>query len=195
FPRVLRRCPNAQFHIYGAGGVINELKVLAKRLGVQREVLFCPPVPVGKIPQILANADAGVVPKRNDPFGNEAYSTKIMEFMSQGVPAVISRTAVDSFYFNDSEVRFCEPGNPESFAAGIIEVLTNQDIRQSLVHNALNYVAHNHWGSRKQDYLDLVDRLIGGIDADIILGCRGASVNPHARNAINSPKPDSLAHV
>jgi phosphoribosylanthranilate isomerase len=30
---------------------------------------------------IVANADLGIVPKRADSFGNEAYSTKIMEFM------------------------------------------------------------------------------------------------------------------
>jgi glycosyltransferase involved in cell wall biosynthesis len=172
FPRVLRRCPNAQFHIYGAGGVINELKVLTKRLGVQREVLFCPPVPVGKIPQILANADAGVVPKRNDPFGNEAYSTKIMEFMSQGVPVVLSRTAIDSYYFNDTEVRFCEPGDPDSFADGIIEVLTDDTKRKQLVRHATQYVAENHWGTRKQDYFDLVDTLVGGVDAEIDLASR-----------------------
>jgi glycosyltransferase involved in cell wall biosynthesis len=141
-------------------------------LGVQREVLFCPPVPVGKIPQILANADVGVVPKRNDPFGNEAYSTKIMEFMSQGVPVVLSRTAIDSYYFNDTEVRFCEPGDPDSFADGIIEVLTDDTKRRELVRHATRYVAENHWGTRKQDYFDLVDTLVSDVDAEIDLASR-----------------------
>jgi glycosyltransferase involved in cell wall biosynthesis len=127
---------------------------------------------VGKIPQILANADAGIVPKRNDPFGNEAYSTKIMEFMSQGIPVVLSRTAIDTYYFDDAHVRFCEPGDPDSFADGIIEVLTNETVRERLVRNAMTYVAQNHWGTRKQDYFDLVDTLVGGVDAEIDLASR-----------------------
>ena len=98
-------------------------------------------------------------------FGNEAYSTKIMEFMSQGVPAVISRTAIDSYYFDESQVRFCESENVESFASGIIEVLTDEGLRQRLVRNASAYVARNHWGRRKQEYLDLVDGLTDGTNA------------------------------
>ena len=117
------------------------------------------------------------MPKRNDSFGNEAYSTKIMEFMSQGVPVVISRTAIDTYYFDETQVRFCESGNAESFAAGIIEVLTDESLRQRLVRNASEYVARNHWGSRKQDYLDLVDSLVGGIDADVRLASRGSDAS------------------
>jgi glycosyltransferase involved in cell wall biosynthesis len=197
FPRVLEMCPTAEFHIYGEGGVINELKRLVRQLRLEKKVLFCAPVTVDRIPQLLADSDAGVVPKRNDSFGNEAYSTKIMEFMSQGVPVAISRTAIDTFYFNDSEVRFCEPGNPESFAAGIIDVLTNESLRERLVRNSLDYVTRNHWGSRKQDYIDLVDSLIGGIDADLkpVGQSRDASPLKSAGDALVSPAPQCLSHV
>ena len=193
FPRVLERCPTAEFHIYGDGGVIRELKTLTSQLGLEKKVLFCRPVTVNNIPQILADADAGVVPKRNDLFGDEAYSTKIMEFMSQGIPVVLSRTAVDSYYFKDSEVRFCESGNADSFAEGIIEVLTNDSLRQRLVRNAFTYVARNHWGSRKQDYLNLVDGLVGGVDADLQLASRGAEASALGDKVVVSPLPDLVS--
>ena len=159
FPKVLEKVPTAEFHIYGCGGVLNDLMALVKDLRLEKKVLFCTPVALKDVPQLIANADLGVVPKRAHSFGNEAYSTKIMEFMSQGVPAVISRTAIDSYYFDESQVRFCESENVESFAAGIIEVLTDEGLRQRLVRNASAYVARNHWGRRKQEYLDLVDGL------------------------------------
>jgi hypothetical protein len=85
-----------------------------------------------------------------------------MEFMSQGVPAVISRTAIDSYYFDENEVRFCESENAVSFAAGMVEVLTDERLRERLIRNAFKYVAGNHWGSKKQEYLDLVEGLTNG---------------------------------
>ena len=145
-----------------AGGVFNELKQLVKDLRLEKNVLFFTPVALKDVPQLIANADLGVVPKRAHSFGNEAYSTKIMEFMSQGVPAVISRTAIDSYYFSENEVRFCESENVASFAAAIVEVLTDERLRERLIRSASEYVARNHWGSKKQDYLDLIEGLTNG---------------------------------
>src|SRR5205085_188186 len=99
----------------------------------------------------------GVVPKRADSFGNEAYSTKHMEFMSQNVPLVISRTAIDMYYFDESQVRFCESGNVQEFGDAMVEVLSDQQLRERLISNARDYVARNHWGNKKKEYTDLVD--------------------------------------
>jgi len=160
FKKVSEVLPNAEFHIYGDGMMKPALMDLTAELGFNGNVRFFPPVRVTEIAEIMANADLGVVPKRADSFGNEAYSTKIMEFMSQGVPTVISRTAIDSHYFTEREVRFCESGNADAFAEAMIEVLTDQNIRDGLVHNAREYVQRNHWGRKRNDYLNLVDRLI-----------------------------------
>lgn len=164
FSYVVEHVPTAEFHIYGGRGVVDELKALVDQLGLQSRVLFFDPVPVREIPQLIANADLGVVPKRADSFGNEAYSTKIMEFMSQGVPVVISRTAVDSYYFNDDQVRFCESGNVQEFGQAIVEVLSDEELRARLIGQACDYVTRNHWGNRSEEYLDLVDGIIGGRD-------------------------------
>ena len=64
FPSVLETVPTAEFHIYGGGGVINELRALIKELGLEKKFLFCTRVAVQEIPQLIANADLGVVPKR-----------------------------------------------------------------------------------------------------------------------------------
>jgi glycosyltransferase involved in cell wall biosynthesis len=107
----------------------------------------------------MANADLGVVPKRADSFGNEAYSTKIMEFMALGVPVVASNTKIDRYYFDDSVVRFFESGNPDALAEAVVDVLRNRDLRDRLVTNGLDYATRNSWQVRKADYLKLVDDL------------------------------------
>ena len=43
----------------------------------------------------MAAASVGVVPKRSEGFGNEAFSTKTLEFMACGVPVIVSRTRID----------------------------------------------------------------------------------------------------
>ncbi len=107
----------------------------------------------------MANADIGIVPKRADSFGNEAYSTKIMEFMSQGVPVVVAKTKVDTFYFDDHLVRFFTPGDSKALAQAIIEVVQDEDLRSNLILAGLKYARQNSWEENKQAYFNLVDSL------------------------------------
>jgi glycosyltransferase involved in cell wall biosynthesis len=156
------KMPNAEFHIYGSGGCQPELESLVKELGLEKRVLFNGVRPLHEVAEIVANADLGVVPKRADGFGNEAYSTKIMEFMSQGVPVVLSKTKIDSFYFNDSQVRFFDSGNVEALADAILTVARNPELRESMIRNSLTYVEKNSWAVKEGEYLNLVDSLTRG---------------------------------
>lgn len=160
FQKVRAEIPTAEFHVYGDGNMKSSLVALAAELGLAESVHFFPPVPVSQIADVMANADLGVVPKRADSFGNEAYSTKIMEFMAVGVPVVVSNTKIDRYYFDDSVVRFFESGNPEALAVAMIEILRDAQLRRRLVASASEYVAANAWESRKRDYLALVDALL-----------------------------------
>jgi glycosyltransferase involved in cell wall biosynthesis len=159
FTRVALAIPAAEFHIYGDGNMKPALVALANELGFDGRVKFFDPVRVKDVARIMANADLGIVPKRADSFGNEAYSTKIMEFMSLGVPVVVSRTKIDQFYFNDSVVRFFESGNHEALADAMIDVLRDQPRRDRMVANAAAYSQEHSWDRRKADYLAIVDGL------------------------------------
>jgi glycosyltransferase involved in cell wall biosynthesis len=161
FEKLHRHLPQAEFHIYGDGNMKLKLMSLAEELGLNGSVRFFQPLGIREIAPVMANADLGVVPKRADSFGNEAYSTKIMEFMASGVPVVVSKTKIDSFYFNDSVVRFFESGNEENLAEAMGELLSSPELRRSLVMRANEYVAGNNWAKHKVEYLQLVDSLCG----------------------------------
>lgn len=162
FGKLRRRLPGAEFHIYGDGNMKPELVALVQQLGLADCVRFFDPLPIRDIAAVMAQADLGVVAKRADSFGNEAYSTKIMEFMAVGVPLVVSATRIDRFYFDDSVVRFFESGNDEDLAQAMFEVLADDELRRNLVRRAAEYVAANSWERHKADYLQLVDSLIAG---------------------------------
>ena len=159
FEKISRELPQAEFHIYGDGNMKPALVALAAEMGFNGRVKFFDPLRIAKIAEVMANADLGVVPKRADSFGNEAYSTKIMEFMSLGVPVVISKTKIDQFYFDDSVVRFFESGNVDALADAVLDVLRNPDLRRRMVATASAYASKNSWDCRKSDYLRLVDSL------------------------------------
>lgn len=159
FQKLLSRIPNAEFHIYGDGPMERRLIALTKELGLEDSVRFFEPRELTEMAGLMAQADLGVVPKRADSFGNEAYSTKILEFMAVGVPVVAASTKIDRYYFNDSLVRFFDAGDPDSMAAAMYEVLTNRGLQLRLVSQGTEHAARNNWASRKEEYLDLIDSL------------------------------------
>jgi glycosyltransferase involved in cell wall biosynthesis len=157
-----RRLPGVELHIYGEGNMKPSMVHLAEELRLNGSVRFFNPVPIRDIARIMAEADLGVVPKRADSFGNEAFSTKIMEFMSLQVPVVVSGTKIDRYYFDDSIVRFFESGNPVALAQAMFEVLSNDELRQAMVMRAAEYAKRQSWENYKSEYLGLVDGLCGG---------------------------------
>ena len=178
FDKVCRPSPGVEFHIYGGGSMKPELEALVRDLGLNDRVFLQESVPTREVADIVANADLGIVAKRADSFGNEAYSTKIMEFMAEGVPVIVSKTKIDSFYFDDSVVRFFESGNEDDLASAMLDLMKNQDRRESLVRHANEYVARNNWDTRKQKYWHLVDSLVSGTELQPAGLSKGSTVCP-----------------
>ncbi len=157
--RVRVRYPEVELHLVGDGPERQRLQELAQKLDLQDAVRILPSVPISKVPEFLATADIGIVPKMADGFGNEAYSTKIMEFMAAGVPVLASSTKIDRFYFGAGEVKFFESGNPDDMARAWIELLENPSERANLVRKGFDYVDSHGWERNAAEYLDLFDRL------------------------------------
>jgi glycosyltransferase involved in cell wall biosynthesis len=159
FGKIKDQAPDAEFQIYGDGPAKESLAGLIREHGLQGRVLLRDPVPLDQIAQIMAGADIGVVPKKNDEFGGEAFSTKTLEFMTIGVPLIVARTKIDRIYFDDSIVKFFEPGNVEALAAAMYELIRDQALRARLATNASVFAKRNRWAVKKHHYLNLVDGL------------------------------------
>lgn len=159
FSRIRQKAPQAEFHIFGEGDQQVILKSLIAELGLQDKVFLKGSIPIEDIGSVIENADLGVVPKRKNNFGDEAFSTKIFEFMVLGVPIIVPNTTIDRFYFNDSVVKFFSANDEENLADAILLLINDSDLRQTLVNNANEFVKKYTWNENKQGYLDLVDSL------------------------------------
>jgi len=152
--------PNLRLLVIGDGPDREKLTRMVAAERLEDRVSIQGFVPLETICQTMSTVDLGVVPKRRDSFGNEAFSTKILEFMAMGVPVVVSDTRIDKYYFNDDLVQFFESDNPEDLANKILDLVHDEARRNLLRANALLFIAKNNWEVKKQEYLSLVDQLM-----------------------------------
>jgi glycosyltransferase involved in cell wall biosynthesis len=157
FAKIKDMVPKADFHIYGDGPSKPELLTLIEQLNLEGRVCLHERIPVREITAVIETADLGIVPKRKDNFGNEAFSTKILEFMAMGVPVIVADTKVDLHYFDDSVVRFFSGDDANDLARCMLDLIQHPEKRKALVECAEKYVAKSDWASKKQEYLNLID--------------------------------------
>src|ERR1035438_5895744 len=71
--------------------------------------------------RVMAATDLAIEPKRaTSAFGNEALSTKILEFMALGVPIVASRTRIHAYYYDESIIKYYDSDDEASLANCIL---------------------------------------------------------------------------
>jgi glycosyltransferase involved in cell wall biosynthesis len=160
FAILAKKTDGCRFDIFGMGPSKDELQALITSLGLNGSVRIHDIVPFTKLPEVVADADCGVVPKRAEGFGGEAFSTKILEFMALGIPIIASATPVDRYYFDDSLLLFFSPGDEYDLASKMEEMMGNAQLRTRLSEQGLAYSRRNCWNEKRKIYLELIDALL-----------------------------------
>ncbi len=157
--RLRERFPQMVFHIYGDGPARPDLQRLVEELGVIDRVTIFDTLPLEQIAAIMAEADLGIVPKRDDEFAGEAFSTKILEFMAVGVPVVVSRTRIDSYYFNERVVKFFRPDDVDDLEVSLAALISDKQSREQMVRHAFELIEKYKWSKNKDKYIEMVREL------------------------------------
>jgi glycosyltransferase involved in cell wall biosynthesis len=159
FSRVADALAGAEFHIYGEGPARERLIEQVRQLGLADRVKITGLLPLTEIARVVASASVGIVPKRADGFGNEAFSTKTLEFMACRVPVIVSRTKVDAYYFHDGMVRFFTPGSVDDLAAQMRWSFEEPAQLDHIARAGHAYALEHRWEAHADSYLAIVDRL------------------------------------
>lgn len=154
--------PKLKFHIFGSGTDSELLKELTMKRNLTDIVSFFDPVSLEEIADKMANADMGIEPKQNTGFSDEAFSTKILEFMLLGVPVIASDTSVHQYYIPKDSVKYFQAGNIKHLAESIIFFYSNENERVAYADRAKQFVKSMCWDVRSNEYMDIVQSLLPG---------------------------------
>jgi glycosyltransferase involved in cell wall biosynthesis len=146
--------------IFGDGPERAKLEALVKENGLEGRVTIGAGVAIEKVAEAMTRVDMGVEPKRKRTFGNEALSTKILEFMAMDVPVLASDTVINQRYFGDGLVEFFVSDDVDDLAAAILRMMHDAPGRALLRERGLRYIESNNWTVKMHEYIDLVDRLL-----------------------------------
>jgi len=105
-----------RLRIMGSGNDLHEVVRLASSLGLDDSLQLIGNVPIEKVAEEMRRADIGLSCHRAGIFGDLYFSTKIIEYLTQGLCVVTARTYTISKYFSEDSVFFFEPGNAAALA-------------------------------------------------------------------------------
>lgn len=156
--------PHMQLRIIGAGEARGRLIELRDRLGLCAVVTFSDGfVPVEQIPALIDDADVGLIPLRIHSGTDIMLPTKLLEYVTMGIPCIVPKTGTIARYFDEEMVRFFEAENSSSLADAIMELYRDPAKRNRLAPQATERFGRIYsWSEHKKAYTNLVDRLLGG---------------------------------
>jgi glycosyltransferase involved in cell wall biosynthesis len=158
--KITREIPEIRFQIYGEGDDIPTLKNLAKELNLNEYIeIHEGYIPMKKLVPIILEADVGMVPILYDEFTKFMLPVKLLEYVTLGLPVIVSRTETIEAYFDDTMVQYCQPGNADDWAEKIIFLYKNPAYRLELSKNSQKFSKNYEWDFQKQSYYALIDGL------------------------------------
>ncbi|MCU1224424.1 MAG: glycosyl transferase, group 1 [Edaphobacter sp.] len=154
------KASNLKLLVFGDGAERERLTAMVEEHGLGARVTIGGGVPIEQVAETMANVHLGVEPKRKRSFGNEALSTKILEFMAMGVPVLASDTRINQIYFDQDLVEYFESENVADLADKIFTLMNEPSRISALRSRGLRFLEQNNWDNKKHEYLNLVDSLV-----------------------------------
>jgi len=156
-----KQIPNVELSIVGDGDNRENLIRIVDDQGLNNYVKFSDgKVALEELSSLIRQADIGVVPILKDVFTRYMLPVKLLEYVKVGIPVISSRTETIEFYFDETMIRFFEPGNHTELAEQIVDLYNDQQARRLLVSNARTFNREFAWEDHKTVYYDLIDSLL-----------------------------------
>tara|TARA_Y100000287_G_scaffold156688_1_gene133918 strand:- start:39 stop:731 length:693 start_codon:yes stop_codon:yes gene_type:complete len=118
-----------QLGIVGTGSYLDELKILTKKLDVEKKVIFYGRVSDEDLSKIYSEADIYLIPTMR----YEGLPLALLEAMAHGIPTISSKIGGNSDVItHGKDGLFIKPGNLEELISGIKELGNNPEMRKRI---------------------------------------------------------------
>jgi glycosyltransferase involved in cell wall biosynthesis len=155
-PEVAVKIPDARLVIVGSGDNIDELKQLAKSLGVAERVVFTGFVSTGEKVDWMRRSHVIV-----NPSPREGWGLTNIEANACGTVAVASDADGLRDSVKDGETGLLFPyGDHRALAKHLTAILSDDKLRERLTRNAVTWALSFTWEKAAQETMEIADRMM-----------------------------------
>jgi glycosyltransferase involved in cell wall biosynthesis len=122
---------DVHFGLVGGGTSLDEMRALARHLGLEEHVTFTGRVPDGEMLAMLNTADVCVNPDIANEMNDISTMNKVMEYMALGKPIVQFDLAEGRFSAREASL-YARKNNPFDLALKIVELLDDPERRRRM---------------------------------------------------------------
>ena len=146
----------------GYGPLEKEMRKRVTEANLDDKVFFLPPVPMEEIVSASMGADVALV--LYDPVHDSHRNVspnKLFQYMMAGVPVVCSDMVFLRKMVTELNIgELYTPGDPESLASAIVNVVSDKKRHQEMVSNCLHYRERFCWEVEGKKLIDLYQTLL-----------------------------------
>jgi glycosyltransferase involved in cell wall biosynthesis len=160
-PLLRKLIPDILLLIAGRGPAEEELRELARSLGVDDCVCFEGFIPHNQLPDFLARGDIGIATSRINAFRQYASPLKIVEYMAAGLPVICSGGGEAEKMIEESEAGINISFEPEAFCKAVHSLWSAQGRLSSVREAAVHYASSRSWEQNGILMAQLVEKISG----------------------------------
>ena len=131
FAKLLKNFPDYKLLLIGKSSnkeAIKDILIIIDELGINDKIVFTGFVPREDMPGLLSNAELLVVSKPDNEQNSGNFPIKVGEYLSTGVPVVLTKVGEIPMFINDGYSGFLAlPGSVESFYSKMYNALADYD--------------------------------------------------------------------
>lgn len=154
-----KHLPGIKLRILGDGNELNRVLQLANDLGVGKYVKHVKSVNVDKLRDVMKDIDVGISCHKGDLFGDLQLTSKILDYLTQGLPVVSSRTKTIMRYIPEEAIFYFKPENAEDMAEQIIKIWNRPDLVKRKMAKARKLFPRYTWQKEKYQLINFYKEL------------------------------------
>jgi glycosyltransferase involved in cell wall biosynthesis len=149
-----RTIPSLKLQILGGGNRLEDIRRLVSELGIENRVDFLGAVRIEQVREVMRSADVGISSHQAGVFGELYFATKVIEFLTQGLPVICSRTRTIERYFPDDALFYFKPDDYADMAKQITTVWQQPSLVRQKIRSAQRILPRYTWEAEKHRFIE-----------------------------------------